>query len=384
MKLRKLFGIIAIAVLIKFFLFVFLVFYAPQSRFQNDSADYIESANILSAQGTFARIGTDGVLRYDLHRVPGYSFFLFILHNTLKFPINAVIFVQILLALLAAGVTYKAAVLIDPKIAFLSAVFVLFDPPVSIYSLMILSETLFFFLLACFMFVFVRYLKEGNVFQIIGAALLLVVGTYVRPISYYLGIALAVFILYAGGRVGAFKKAFAHALIFFVVVYSLLGFWEYRNYRLTGSKTFASVIQGNPKAFGLCGSFSRQAALSVKQETRPVIYYLKASSRCILSLLSRPGQFKYFKSVVLSAIGKALAYPWMVFWMLGLVAGAVKAGRNIYYQFVLLIIAYFIVVSIAGAGLLVGERFRVPMVPFIAVLSAYGWSIINVWKKKRV
>jgi hypothetical protein len=285
------------------------------------------------------------------------------------------------LALLAAGITYKASVLIDPKIAFLSAVIVLFDPPVSIYSLMILSEVLFFFILAGFMFVFVRYLKEQRVQQAIVAALLLVLATYVRPITYYLGLALAVFILYAHIRAGSLKKAIAHSMVFLVVVYSLLGIWQYRNYKLTGSKTFASVIQGNPRAFGLLGSFSRQNDPSLKQETQPLIYYAKTSSRCLLSLMTRPGQFKYFKSVILSVVGKILAYPWMVFWMIGLLAGVVKTGRNIYYQFILLVIVYFIVISIEGASMHVGERFRVPMVPFIAVLSAYGWSLI--YAKKR-
>lgn len=374
--------IVSAAVLIKIFLFIFLVFHAPQGRFQNDSADYLESAGILSSQGTFARAGADGALRYDLHRAPGYSFFLAILHNVLKLPINGVIFIQILLALLAAGVTYKAADCIEPKIAFLSAVIVLYDPPVSVFSLIILSEILFFFLLACFMLVFVWYLKERRIFQLIAAALLLVAATYVRPISYYLGAGLAVFILYAGIRAGSFKKAITYALVFLVVVYSLLGVWENRNYRLTGSRTFASVIQGNPKAFGLWGSFSKQLDPSVRQETQPVVYYAKTTSQCFLSLMTRPGPFKYFRSAVLSAVGKALAYPWMVFWMFGFVIGVFKTGRNIYYQFILLVIAYFIAASIGGAGSLVGERFRVPMVPFIAVLSAYGWSVVYVKKEK--
>lgn len=378
------FWIVSAAILIKIFLFLFLMFHAPQGRFQNDSADYIESAGILSSQGTFARAGAGGALRYDLHRAPGYSFFLAILHNVIKLPFNAIIFIQILLALLAAGITYKAAVLIDSKIAFLGAVIVLYDPPIFIFSLIILSEILFFFLLACFMFIFVRYLKDKRIVQVIAAALLLVLATYVRPISYYLGAVLAVFVLYADIRAGSFKKAIVHALVFLITVYSLLGIWEYRNYKLTGSMTFASVIQGNPRAFGLRGSFSRQPDSSVKQETRPVVYYAKTASRCFLSLMTRPGQFKYFKSAILSAVGKALAYPWMVFWMLGFILGVVKAGRNIYYQFMSLVVVYFIAASIGGAGLLVGERFRVPMVPFIAVLSAYGWSVFNAKKEKRV
>jgi len=377
------FKIVAIAILIKIFLFVFLVLHAPQGRFQNDSADYIESAGILSAQGTFARAGADGALRYDLHRAPGYAFFLFILMGLMKLPLNAVVFIQILLALLAAGITYKAAAWIDPKIAFLSMVIVLYDPPVSIFSLIILSELLAFFLLACFMFFFVWYLREKRVYQVMAAALLLTLATYVRPTSYYLGAVLAVFILYANIRAGIFKKAIAHALVFLVVVYSLFSIWEFRNYRLTSSKVFASVIQTNPEAFGSHRKFFQEVGQKSNM-AQAVSNYVKTSSKYFLSLMTRPGPFKYFRSTVLSAAGKALAYPWMVFWMLGFIIGVVKTGRNIYYQFILLVIAYFIAASIAGAGFHVGERFRVPMMPFIAVLSAYGWSVINAKKEKRV
>ena len=381
MSAKRLFLIITSAVLIKLFLFAFFVCYVPQGKFLNDTPDYINAAEILSSQGTFALAGADGVLNYDLHRAPGYAFFLFILHGCLHLSFDTVIFIQILLTLLAAGIIYKAAVWIDPKIAFLSAVIVLFDPPVSIFSLIILSEVLFFFLLACFMLIFVKFLKEKRTYQVVISALALVLATYVRPTSYYLGIALAIFILYAGIRAGGFKKAILHASVFLVLVYSLLGIWESRNYRLTGVKTFASVIQTNPKKFGLWESFSNQVKYA-PNKIEPAFCYLKSSLRCFLSLMTRPGPFKYFRSAILSAIGKVLAYPWMVFWVLGLIIGVAKTGSNIYYQFILLVIAYFIVTSIEGAGFLVGERFRVPMVPFIAVLSAYGWSVLNTKNAK--
>jgi len=379
----RFFKIIAIAVILKLFLFVFLLSNAPQGRFQNDSADYIESAGVISSQGTFARAGADGVLKFDLHRAPGYAFFLAVLHGAIGLPLNAVIFIQVLLGLLAAWITYKAAFCIDSRIAFLSTVIVLYDPPVSIYSLIILSELLFFFLLTCFMYAFVRYLKEKRIIQLVGSALFLVLATYVRPTSYYLGLVLGVFIVYAGIRLVTIKKAIMHALIFVCIVYGLFGLWENRNYKLTGTKTFASVIQTNPDGFGLQKSFSKLDP-SIRQKTQPVVYYAKTFSKYFLSLMTRPGQFKYFRSTVLSAIGKVLAYPWMIFWMAGIIIGVSRIGGNIYYQFILLMIGYFIAASIGGAGFHVGERFRVPMVSFIAVLSAYGWSVIYAKKEKRV
>ena len=103
-------------------------------------------------------------------------------------------------------------------------------------------------------------------------------------------------------------------------------------------------------------------------------YYVKMVSGSLVSFMTRPGSLKYFGSPVLTAMGKVLAYPFMVFWMVGFIAGVVKTGRNITYQFLLLIIAYFLLGSAVVVTSAVGDRFRVPVVPCIAMISAYGWG----------
>jgi len=66
---------------------------------------------------------------------------------------------------------------------------------------------------------------------------------------------------------------------------------------------------------------------------------------------------------------------------IGFIIGIVKMRDNLYYQFALLVTLYFIAASIGGISLLVGERFRVPMVPFIAVISACGWIKVRDYLK---
>lgn len=133
------FSVIAIAVLLKLILLIFLVMHAPQNRFQNDSRDYLETARVLSSQGAFAMVNEDGSLSYEFYRTPGYPIFLAFLQGLMKFPLNAVILIQILLTILTAWVTYQTALKIDTKIASLSALIVLYDPPVTIFSLIILA-----------------------------------------------------------------------------------------------------------------------------------------------------------------------------------------------------------------------------------------------------
>lgn len=379
---KRLFKIVAIAFLIKTFLFCFLVIYAPQSRFQNDSRDYIETAQVLSSQGAFAKIEPDGSLKTELFRTPGYPVFLAVLGGLMKLPFNGIIFIQILLTLLVALITYKAAVRIDPGIALLSTVIILYDPAISIFSLIILTETLFLFLISLFMLAFISYLKNNKFYLLILAALLLVAATYTRPISYYLAIPIAVFIIYANLRFKNIKKAILHALVFLVLVYSLFGVWESRNHKRTGTRMFSIAMQGAPQLSGLYKSFSRDKN-SLPKGSQPVTYYAKTVLRSFLSLMTRPGPFKYFRSAAVSVIGRILAYPWVVFWLAGFIFGMVKAGRNIYYQFILLVAAYFISASIAGASFSAAERYRVPIMPFLAVISAYGWmQICGYFKKK--
>lgn len=372
---------IAGAILIKFFLFAFIALHAPEGRYQNDSYEYLDTAETLASKSAFARLGSDGTLSYDFYRTPGYPAFLAFLMAGFRFSLNGVVFTQILLAVLAAWVTYKAAGLIDEKIAFLSGLIVLYDPPVSIFSLQVLSETLFMFILALFMLSFTGYLKNRKLSMIISSALLLVAATYVRPTTYYLGWLMGIFIIYAN-PFRSIKKAIIHTLIFLVIVYSLLGLWQERNYRRVGVRSFCNVVYDGYRYFGLYKSYARNRDAQVKEAT-PVAYYARTSFRSLLNLMARPGPFKYFKSQVISAVGNAWAYPWMVFWWIGLIAGIAMMRRNIYYQFALFIILYFMAASIGGVSVLVSERFRVPMVPFIAVIAAYGWSILTDYAVRR-
>ena len=89
--------------------------------------------------------------------------------------------------------------------------------------------------------------------------------------------------------------------------------------------------------------------------------------------MTRPGSLKYFGSPVLTAAGKVLAYPFMVFWMVGFIAGVIKIGRNTYYQFLLLIIVCFLLGSVAVVTSIMTDRFKIYVVPCIAMMAAYGW-----------
>jgi 4-amino-4-deoxy-L-arabinose transferase-like glycosyltransferase len=363
--------IIIIALLIKFSLFTFASIHNPQAKFQSDSYGYLNTGMMLALHGAFAQ-DNNGVLKYELFRTPGYPLFLGLLHGILKIPLDGVILVQVLLTILAAFVTYKVAFEIDHKIAFLGAAIVLFSLPITIFSLMLLTESLYLLLISLFMLAFIHYLKNRETKLILLSAILLAAATYVRPISYYLGGALAAFIVYVNVP-DKLKKAILHATLFLAVTYGLLGIWQLRNYIHFHQNTFASIIQENCKVSGIFHSYSTNKD-PLTQGWPPIPYYVNVTWRCFLSLMTRPGSFKYLHFPILTIAGKVIGYPWVVFWMTGFLIGLTKIRRNIYYQFILCVILYFVFTTIGGEMWYSGERYRVPIMPFIAIISAAGWA----------
>jgi hypothetical protein len=89
--------------------------------------------------------------------------------------------------------------------------------------------------------------------------------------------------------------------------------------------------------------------------------------------MTRPGTLKYLHCYPLAVAGKIFGYPFMVFWWIGFLVGLLKLKSNIFYQFIFLVIAYFVFLTIAVIASSCGERYLVPMVPLIAIISAAGW-----------
>jgi hypothetical protein len=366
-----------IALAIKIFLFVFAQIYAPQAKYQVDSEIYIQTADNLATHRAFTRVyNEDGSYSGELLRTPGYPLFLALLHGIFKIPFSGVIFIQVLLTILAALITYKTAKGIDPKLAYLSGLIILYDLPITIFSLMLLTETLFLFLISTFMFVFILYLKEQRFKFIILSALIITMATYVRPIAYFFAAAICVFMLYLLIRTGN-KNIVIHILVLLITVYSLIGIWHIRNHRVGGKNTFSDVT--------LLAKTYRETIRDDTETTRllpKAIYYLNAASRSVVKLMTTPGTLKNFNSKPLKRLGKITGYPWVAFWLIGFIFGISKIGKNLHLQFIIFVIIYFIAASVAGILFGVSSRQRVPMMPFVAIISSFGWIwLISLFKK---
>lgn len=373
-------AVIGVALAVKLFLFVYMSLFAPEGRILPDSQDYLNNASLLAAQGAFAQV-IDGNLRYEFFRTPGYAWFLCLFHYWLKIPLFGIVFLQVLLSIACAWITYRIAAEIDPPSAFLSGAIVLLSPPITTTALLILSDALFLFLLTLFLLFFVCYWKYRKFRLLLLAAFSLVAATYVRPVTYYLGFAAAVFILYTHLQRRDWPRLFLDTGIFLLLVYGLLFIWQLRNYYHTQLFFFTS-IQQEYKTFP---NFEAYALTRFPPGPGGLRFfsYVNEAWHDFFSLMARPGTLKYLRSYWLNAACKVFGYPFLIFCWCGFLAGLSKLKASIIYRFFFLAILYFIVLTIGMVAASCGERYQVPIIPFFALISASGWIKIKDYFSRR-
>lgn len=375
MRNKRILILIAVAILLKSSLFLYSISEAPELKIQADTHSYLEPGLSLVNNSVFGSLNEDGSHSHQYYRTPGYPLFLGIFHGLLKIPLNGVIYLQIILTLLSAAIVFKTASKISPQLGTIAFVIILFDPAITIYSLMLLTESVFLFLMSIFMYTMVTYLQKQNKKYLFLSAITLVAATYVRPITFYLGGILAIFILATSFRKDP-KKSILHACIFVVTVYSLLFLWQYRNYTHFKEFQFSNINNATVNLKGLYKSYERNED-PISQGLSPAAYYINVGSRNVMSLMTRPASFKNFNSPNLKKVGKVFSYPWIAFWLMGLLFGISKIGNNISFLFFLVVIFYLIGATVIGTMWGSGPRFRIPMMPYIAILSAAGWHWFN-------
>ncbi|MBF0511169.1 MAG: glycosyltransferase family 39 protein [Candidatus Omnitrophica bacterium] len=360
--------LIALALLIKFALYLHILF-DPSSIIEIDSHDYLLAAQ---AWQHYFQVPAQG-LHQGLLRTCGYPFFLTIFHLSLKLPLMGIIFLQNLLNILTAVFVFKAVVcMTDRETALLGAAIVLLDLPTMVFSDMIMTESLHLFTLSLFLYAFVRYINSRHMTWLLLGSIFLGLSVYVRPVSYFLGLPVAGFVLYLWG-IKKWMKGLLCALTCLVVVYGLLFIWQYHNLKTYGQFTFSSIDKETVYSNNsIIGRYARETDPMLKRMP-PVLYYVHSVGRNFLTLMGSPGNMKYFHSKAWKFFGIVFGYSFVVFWWIGMLFGLKGCLRDKRGQLFILVLMYFILVSLVSTGWRVTPRFRVPMLPCIAFIAAYGW-----------
>jgi hypothetical protein len=204
---------------------------------QADTASYLEPGRNLLLHGRFM---ADGVP--DLVRTPGYPLFLAI---TSLAGLPAAALANVILSVFTVILVWKLGLEAfgNDRIA-LGAAWIFALEPVSItYSSVLLSESLFLALFLLSLERLVVFLHGRRLPVLVAAGLWLAAATFVRPVTYYLPVALALGLFLVMVRVPGLRwKAPALLLI---SVLPWFAAWQIRNWIETGYGGFSSISEMN-------------------------------------------------------------------------------------------------------------------------------------------
>lgn len=200
---------------------------------QSDTGSYLRPGSNLLLHGQFASGGVP-----EIGRTPGYPLFLALF--SCAGPL-AVALAQVLLSAASVILVYRIAraLYAGERVALIAAWLFAFEPLTAVYSIVLLSETLFLFLLLLAIERLIAFLSTHNLRVLAISGLALAAAIFVRPIAYYLPIALAIGLAVALRRVPVLRwKAPA---VFLLCSVPWLAAWQIRNYVETGFGGFSSV-----------------------------------------------------------------------------------------------------------------------------------------------
>lgn len=434
------------------FVLAVLIFPANLDYAATDSKEYITLAEELLSSGRFFRTGIPptGISRVDVPeivRTPGYPLFLIpgVILNNIK--VVTVSF-QIILCCLTVLLVYRIALnlFIRSEVAFAASLFVALDPMSIFFSIYILTETLFTFLIAAFIYSVLRYLENYSRRHILLAAVLLAASMFVRPTSYYYPMLFfGVLLVVRHKDINRKKIIFLHAVIFLVVSMGPALLWEIRNKAATGYAEFSALRDFNiyfNSAAGLLALQKKRPYAEVHvemgymdleqyfkyhpdqrtwNESERFNYMKKEGLRIIrddlwayavlhgkgmLRVLLDPGMVKLFKLFKLESEVQHLGIfvdrgiieiVWFLYkekpvmFISYVIFGTIQLlmfiflitalfPRNIAYNAPIIVLLsiglYFLILS---GGPAEGPRYRLPILPVQAVLSAYG---LFIWLDK--
>ena len=243
--------VIAAAIIRLAMMIVTIARYGEESLFQGDTISYLEPGRNLLFHGHFF---ADGVP--DLVRTPGYPLFLAIT-DLAGAPVAAL--ANVILSVLAVVLVWKLAktVFLDGRIALGAAWIFAFEPVAISCSFLLLSEPLFLVLFLLGLQQVAEFLRSQKLRALAIAGTCLAAATFVRPLTYYLVIALALglfFLLALLPRLPFQKKrltAADHGLwwkapaLLLVTSLPWIGAWQMRNWIEAGYAGLSSATEIN-------------------------------------------------------------------------------------------------------------------------------------------
>jgi 4-amino-4-deoxy-L-arabinose transferase-like glycosyltransferase len=236
---------------------------SPQAFHLEDTDGYIELASSLYTTGTFSAGGHP-----DVFRTPGYP--LFLLPGVAAGRVEAVtIGLQIALSCITVGLVYQLALRVfgNRNLAKLAAVLFAVEPLSLLFCCKVMSETLFTFLIVAFLLATTAYLSHARWSALIAAAIALGAAIVVRPVAYYLPLAMgAGFLLTAILTVENRRLRLVQAVLFVFMASAPAWAWQLRNEAATGYHRFAAVEDVNLYVYNAASVLAAQRGIPLGEQ----------------------------------------------------------------------------------------------------------------------
>ena len=410
---EKMFFIFLLALGVRL-IFCAFVFTHPERAFENDSAGYIQLAGALLDSHSFPSIV----------RTPVYPFFIASIFSFLGRSLQAVLFLQCLLDSATATLVSMLFLRIfqDARYAFIAGLLYAVNPFAVFYSNMVLTETLFTFILAAATYCFIASFSYGRRRYLTVSSILMGIAILCRPIALYVPFLLAFWVLLAGHR---FRSRVWSALILVAVSCAVLVPWCAKNYRDYGRWTLSTIgdlnyvisfapevlmlkddprsvttFNVNEKIAHFQGVLRSEAAKKYDRlehgssemrseaerrvlldEAKGVVYenlplflasHFLNIGRVLLPYYPRFGKITGLDSGAISLISFAIDFLIMVFFAVGVII-SLKAllehecDKRALITLIVLIVYFSFVPGIVGYA-----RFRIPVLPYISIFSSLG------------
>lgn len=212
------------------------------SFLQPDSADYLAVA-----EGLPASVGLDPGrwMELSLRRTPGYPLMVGVMRAIPGIDLHGVVVAQVIVSVLTAYlVGLRGWLVLSGRVGAIAALVPAVDPAAAIHSSLLLSETLFAFLVVAMSVALVKATREMSRAWAASAGLLLALATLTRPVALLVPIAVVPAVWFFLRGEGSKQRPAAVLLLIFCFSFLLpVGTWMLRN-NVVADVTTVSTIDG--------------------------------------------------------------------------------------------------------------------------------------------
>ena len=358
-------------------------------------------------------------------RPPLYPFSLALAFKTMnRIDHNAIRVIQVLISLVTGFFLFRLFEnVFDPKIARLGLILFLFYPSLIFFNYLILTETIFIFILTTFFYSTSKFLAKGKLSLAMLSGLLLGVSSLTRSITYPMALPLAGLLCLL--LVKQFKlKAVYTALLFLLAFGATLSPWTIRNARVfhsfvpVGTMGGLNLYMGNYEHTPLHRAWAavditdenawykgHEKKLSGMNEAEKQQWAIQKAKAYITSHLGQSILRSVIKTANFWGIERTIIagmemdyfgffsgkwYRYIAYLMILLAyAGVVLAGSTGFFMKLAIvpsrfdIIFGFMLVSFTGLHAIVfgHSRYHLPLIPFLCGYA--GWLIIHFDRLKQ-